>query len=190
MREGGARCNEGGFTLVELLIALVISLVLLAGLYSNFIMQSRVQKAQSSVVARAEDLRIAAQVMQNEMRLAQAICWDATNKRLIYQPADSATALGACTAVAAANGAFAFRAADAAHPSPYICWDMPNNAGGCQELVRGLKSNTGLQVSPTTNSAADLVGRRSVTLTAVYVNAQQVQKDWSIRFDVLPRNSP
>ena len=182
------RRAEQGFTLVELLIALVISLVLLAGLYSNFIMQSRVQRAQSRLGDAAEDLRIASQVMQNELRLAKAICWDATNTRLIYQPADSSAGLGTCSSVNAANGAFDFKAADATHPTAYICWDRPNDASGCQELVRGLKAGTGLQVSPTGNSAAELVGLRSITLTSAYKNHQGAKRDWIVQFEVLPRN--
>jgi len=179
---------QHGFTLIELMIAMVISLLLLAGLYSNFIMQSRVQNAQSEVVETTEDLRIAAQIMQSELRMAEEICWDAGNSRLIYKPLGSAVALGACNAVNVANGAFDFRPVDGTHPTPYVCWDQPNNATGCQELLRDLKAATGLQVAPTTNTAADLVGIRSITLTSTYTNHLRQSKDWGISFDAWPRN--
>ena len=69
-----ARASQQGFTLVELMVSLVVAMVILAGLYSNFIMQSRVQASQSSTVESVEDLRLAAQVMETPLRTAVNIC--------------------------------------------------------------------------------------------------------------------
>ena len=172
--------RERGFTLIELMVSMVIALVLLAGLYGNFIMQSRVQNAQAEVVEAAEDLRIAAQIMQSELRMARDICWDSTNKALVYRPLGTVD-LNVCDSTTLASSTHGFFRDNGGA----VCWKKPNNAN-CQELVRNLNTLTGLQVSPTGNG--DLGVTRTIKLTSVYKNHKKQDKDWEVSFDALPRN--
>lgn len=175
--------REQGFTLVELLVSMVVAMVLLAGLYGNFIMQSRVQNAQSEVVESAEDLRLAAQIMQGELRLAEATCWDAGNSALVYKTLGSPD-LSVCNSAALASTAHGFFRDNGGA----VCWDRPNDGSGCQELVSNLNAATGLVVTPATNNVADLIGVRTVTLMSTYKDHLKQNKDWSVSFDILPRN--
>ncbi len=177
---------QAGFTLIELMVSLVVAMVILAGLYSNFIMQSRVQASQSSTVESVEDLRLAAQIMGTQLRMAANICWDNTNG-LVYQPLGAVAMTGCSGAMDASWGAFQFRSATSTGGS--ICWDRPNhwaNSGvGCQEVLRGLDPATGFQA---TTSNADLGALRTITLVSQYQNTDRQNKTLSISFDVLPRN--
>lgn len=179
--------DSRGFTLVEVLVSMVIALVLLAGVVGVFISQHKSANMVQDKTDRLSDLFLASQMMQAEFRQAQAVCWDATNKRIVYQPLDSASVVSdPCTGtVNSANGFFRFDAATSSQTAS-ICWDRPNQGGGCQELLRDLKDTTGLQVSPTSN--ADLGAVRKVTLTARSQDFERVDQDVSLEFDVWPRN--
>jgi len=170
--------QERGFTLIELMVSMVIALILLAGLYGNFIMQSRVQNAQAEVVEAAEDLRIAAQIMQSELRLAEAICWDSTNKALVYRPLGT-VALNVCDSTALAGAHGFFRDNGGA-----VCWRRASG-GNCEELVRNLDAN-GFQVSPTGNG--DLGVTRTIKLISTYKDHKKKDRNWEVSFDVWPRN--
>ena len=176
------RASQAGFTLIELMVSLVVAMVILAGLYSNFIMQSRVQASQSSTVEAVEDLRLAAQVMSTQLRMASNVCWDATNG-LVYQPLGAVTMTACSGTLDPSWGAFQF--SSSASTGGTVCWDVPNNGQGCQELLRGLDPTTGFQV---TTSNADLGALRTITLVSRYQNVDRQDKDLSISFDVLPRN--
>lgn len=181
--------QESGFTLIEVLVSMVIALVLLAGVVGVFISQHKSASMVQDRTDRLSDLFLASQIMQSELRQAQAICWDGTNKKMVYQPLDSGTAISdPCTgSVAAANGAFEFRAADANSSTSYICWNRANSDGNfCRVLIQDMKDSTGLQISPTGNS--DLQALRKVTLTARAKNYERVDQDVSLEFDVWPRN--
>jgi len=132
-----------GYTLVELLVSMLAGLVILGGIVMVYVSGAGSTRAEIERNERMSDLYLASQIMQGELRGAQAICWNATNHELIYQPLDSTAALpSACDAVDAANGAFRLDAA-----SNRICWDRPGMSDGCQELVRALDGANGLQVS-------------------------------------------
>lgn len=156
--------RQAGFTLVELLIALVIGMVLLAGLYSNFILQSRVQNAQAERVTSSEDLQIAAQLMQKELRLASSIAWDGTNKVITYTTVDSAT------------GYFKFKHLG----TDTLDWKRPGTAT-YQELVRGLDATSGLSVVQGGSVW-------TITLTGKYEDHNRNDQTWQIAFKVWPRN--
>ena len=146
------RRREAGFTLVELMVAMVIALVVLAGMTGVLVSGSRQVSDSEERNEILGDLQLAASIIETELRQARGVCWDAANTRLIYQPLDSATPLpAACNAVAASNGAFQLRAANPnanpPKPTPYMCWDRSNKAGGCQEMVRHMKAGTGLTVA-------------------------------------------
>jgi len=196
-REGGRgygsspQSFQNGFTLVEVLIAMVIALILLAGVVGLFISQQKSADMILDKTNRLSDLFLASQIMQTELRDAQAICWDDTNKAIVYQPQDSTAIVSdpcPSTGVNSANGFFRYNAATASTTAS-ICWNRPNKAT-CQELIRDLKDATGIppgmQISPTSNS--DLKALRTITLTALAQNLDRVDRDVPLEFDIWPRN--
>ena len=66
-RQGG---NNGGFTLVELMIAMAVSAIITAAIYSAYITQQRMYNSQDSVVEMQQNIRAALLVMSNELRMA------------------------------------------------------------------------------------------------------------------------
>ncbi|MES0371426.1 MAG: prepilin-type N-terminal cleavage/methylation domain-containing protein [Mariprofundaceae bacterium] len=162
--------KQNGFTLIELLIALVIGMILMAGLYSNFILQSQVQKNQASKSVTAEDLQIAAQIMQRELRMAQTITLAGT--RLQYTDVDGN------------SGSFWYN-----HGAPLIngtiCWDQPPGNGACvtaEEMIRGLDTATGMTVT-TVGSVF------TITLTGTYIDMRDKQDTtFDLVFSVARRN--
>ncbi|HXH64779.1 MAG TPA: prepilin-type N-terminal cleavage/methylation domain-containing protein [Mariprofundaceae bacterium] len=189
MRESSpAAASSRGFTLVELLVSMVIVMIILAGLYSNVLMQSRVQASQASTVDAVEDLRISSQIMAGQLRLATNICWDSGNNRLVYQPLGASVTLTAatCGTLDPSWGAFQFSSGTSATGGT-VCWDRPVVGGGCQEMLRGLDTATGFSVTPTSN--ASLTAMRTLTLVSQYKSVDRTNRDLQISFDVLPRNN-
>jgi type IV pilus assembly protein PilW len=62
--------NEGGYTIVELLVAIAISGVFLAAIYSAYFSQQRSTLAQEQVSAMQRNLRSAMYYMEKEIRMA------------------------------------------------------------------------------------------------------------------------
>ncbi len=62
--------NNKGFTLLELLIAMLVTSLLMGGVYSVFNAQIRVATAQEETAAVQQNLRSAAYVMEQEIRMA------------------------------------------------------------------------------------------------------------------------
>src|SRR4030042_614950 len=62
--------KEKGVTLIELLIALVISGLLIAGLYRTFISQQKTYTVQEQVVDMQQNVRFAINRMMGEIRMA------------------------------------------------------------------------------------------------------------------------
>jgi prepilin-type N-terminal cleavage/methylation domain-containing protein len=62
--------NKRGLTLIELLIVLVISSILIAGIYRTFIQQQHTYTVQEQVVDMQQSLRIAINQMVREIRMA------------------------------------------------------------------------------------------------------------------------
>ncbi len=182
------KCTSG-FTLIELMVAMAISLIILAGIVSVFVSNSR---AHLAVVSKAElmgDMGLAASIIKSELRQSKNICWLPTSKILVYQPLDSNANVGpglACTVPTGSmmNGAFKWVAAGSGGCStsstPCICWDRPNDGTGCQELLRNILPLTGLDASQ------DPYAVWSVILTGTYTdsshnvaNTQSVFKVWA-----------
>ncbi|NWF38153.1 prepilin-type N-terminal cleavage/methylation domain-containing protein [Mariprofundus sp. NF] len=174
--------DEAGFTLIEMMIGMAMGLIILAGLTMMFVSMNDASRAVTSRGERMADLYLVSHLMQAELRGGQDICWDGTNNQIIYQPLDSVVALGTCDTVDATNGAFRMNAANVGggKPTPYICWDQPNIAGGCQELIRDM-SATGLTASSAT-------GIWVVTLVAEYLNENKQTRELSLQFNTWPRN--
>ena len=64
------RCANQGFTLVELIIALAVSLLALAAIYSTFLAQHRSYQVQSETADMQQNIRAAVYYMQREIRMA------------------------------------------------------------------------------------------------------------------------
>lgn len=64
------RSTNGGFTLVELLAGILISGIVLTGLYSVFISQERAFSAQERVAEMNQNIRAAMDLMTREIRMA------------------------------------------------------------------------------------------------------------------------
>lgn len=62
--------SQSGFTLAELMIAMVISGILLAGMVMAFIGQSRSYNAQQEITVLQEDIRASLSMMTSEIRMA------------------------------------------------------------------------------------------------------------------------
>ncbi|WP_136808520.1 PilW family protein [Desulfosediminicola flagellatus] len=62
--------KSGGFTLIELIIALTISLIIMASIYSAYLSQKRIQLAQHQVVVMQQNLRSAMTFLSSEIRMA------------------------------------------------------------------------------------------------------------------------
>jgi len=64
------RLNKQGFTLVELLVAMAISGVVMAGIYTAYSSQQKSYVTQEQIAAMQQNLRAAMYVMQREIRMA------------------------------------------------------------------------------------------------------------------------
>jgi type IV pilus assembly protein PilW len=65
-----SRYSNKGFTLVELMIALVVSLLAMAAIYSTFLAQHRSYQVQSETADMLQNIRAAMFYMQREIRMA------------------------------------------------------------------------------------------------------------------------
>lgn len=62
--------NKKGFTLVELMITLAMSGIIVAAIYSAYIIQQKTYYTQGQVVDMQQNLRAAMEVMESEIRMA------------------------------------------------------------------------------------------------------------------------
>jgi len=172
-----------GFTLIEMVVGMAMGLIILAGLTAMFVSMNDASRAVSSRSDRMGDIYLASHIMQAELRESQNLCWEAAKNRIIYRPLDSAVVL-ACNTVDASQGSFEFRPAKTGKPTPYICWDRPGKADGCQELIRDMNASnpTGLVAS----QSANLIW--TITLTSSYLNENKATKTLSLRFKTWKRN--
>lgn len=181
---------EKGFTLIELIVSMAIALIILAGMVGMFISQNRTQSEEINRLEVTGDMNLAAAIMKSELRQAKNVCWDAATKTLAYQPVDSDTVIPAACAIVAnsKNGKFTLVNAGASGCStsvtPCICWDRPNVAGGCQEMLRHMQSGTGLQVS----NPGVVGGVWGITLKGVFMDSNHLSKTTVVDFNVWPRN--
>jgi len=179
-----------GFTLIELLITMLIGLIIMAGMTSVFISQTRTASMLKNKTEAMGDLFLASQIMQSELRGAKGICWNAALSTIVYQPIDSTAACGG--AASASNGAFELRPASSTKPTPYICWTRPNNGSGCQELIRGLPAATGgpstggLNVTPSGVAPAPVI--YTVDLKSLFHGQDNQMNNLGLTFKVWARN--
>ncbi len=168
MAQPGPTSGQRGFTLIELMVAMVIGLVLMAGIYSNFIMQSSVQSMQSDVTERMGDLYLASHIMQGELRVASSIDISTANQ-IKY------------TDLEGLDGFFIY--APSATPSlSKITWDSPTAGGGNQELIRNMDATSGLVRS------GPVGGVYTITLKSTYLDKNHDAQTLELSFKIWPRN--
>jgi len=64
------RLNTQGFTLVELLVAMAVSLLAVGAIYSTFLSQFKSYQIQEEIAAMQQNIRVAMYHMQREIRMA------------------------------------------------------------------------------------------------------------------------
>lgn len=64
------RCSNQGFTMIELLVAMVVSLLAMAAIYSTFLAQHRSYQVQEETAEMQQNIRAAMFYMQREIRMA------------------------------------------------------------------------------------------------------------------------
>jgi type IV pilus assembly protein PilW len=64
------RCSNQGFTIVELMVAMVVSLLAMAAIYSTFLAQHRSYQVQGEAADMQQNIRAAMYYMQREIRMA------------------------------------------------------------------------------------------------------------------------
>jgi type IV pilus assembly protein PilW len=79
------RLNTQGFTIIELLVAMVVSLLALGAIYSTFLSQFKSYQVQEEVAAMQQNIRAAMYHMQREIRMAGCDPFD----RLITLPSSA-----------------------------------------------------------------------------------------------------
>ncbi|TLS73681.1 prepilin-type N-terminal cleavage/methylation domain-containing protein [Mariprofundus erugo] len=211
LNHGRLRGGEEGFTLIELMISMAMGLVIIAGLASVFITNSKVTSSVSSRTERMGDLYLASQLMQAGLRESLNVP-SATNPILTDLASRGVTPP---TGYPASNATFT--------SLPY--WDAtsktltyqnmeghvgifqyqrpstncPANGAGCifwlrplaaadsgsatfQEMMRDLSTTNGLVVSASATAGV------SVTLQASYMNEQHQSSVLSLGFKIWPRN--
>jgi len=173
---------ERGFTIIELMISLVIAMVLMGFIISSFISMNKTSQSQSSRIQRAEDVRLASQIMERELRMAVAASGiNLTATTITYTPLDIYS--GVCPGGGAREvGVFQYGNDQdrTIAPRNAIWWKRPGNCN-YDELFRSLSETNGMQTAANGSGA-------TITLTANYKNQTREDRPMSITFDALPRN--
>lgn len=74
-----------GFTLLEMLIALALTSMILAGLYSAFFLSQRAREEAEASLTKLQECRTALDIMRREL---DALVYDATNTATLFTVAD------------------------------------------------------------------------------------------------------
>ncbi len=146
--------EEQGFTLMEMMITMGISLIIMAGMMSVFVSQTRTASMLKDRTEAMGDLFLASQIIQSELRSSKAICWDTATSTLVYQPIDSITTILPCGPATPENGSFQYKANTATdwrimwkrYKAPATATTKARKGTGRSELIRGLAPVGGLQV--------------------------------------------
>jgi len=138
-----------GFTLIELLITMLIGLIIMAGMTSVFISQTRTATMLKNKTEAMSDSFLVSQIMQSELRSAKQVCWDAGGNTLWYQPLDSNASILPCGSPASKtkNGRFTYETYKINNITAKdwrMMWKRPvslmatGTGKNASELVRGL----------------------------------------------------
>lgn len=64
------KMSQKGFTLVELMIALVVGVIVIGAIYATYIVQQRSYTVQETVAEAQQNIRVAMMVMAQDIRMA------------------------------------------------------------------------------------------------------------------------
>jgi len=156
---------QQGFTLIELMVSMLLGMVILLGMMLMFTSNARVSNSMASRTERLGDLYLVSQIMQSELRNAQAgsIAW--SSNVLSYTSQDGDTAQ------------FEYQRTS----NDRLYWQRPGY-GSFEEVVRELDTATGMSVS---GSAS---GVWTVTLKSAYQNEDHEIKTLDLSFKAWARN--
>jgi len=159
------RQAQQGFTLIELMVSMLIGMVILLGMMLTFTSNARVSNSMASRTERLGDLYLVSQIMQTELRNAQAgtIAW--ASNVLSYTSQDGDTA------------EFEYQRTS----NDRLYWQRPGFAN-FEEVIRELDPAVGMSVS---GSAS---GVWTVTLKSAYQNENHEIKTLDLSFKAWARN--
>jgi len=167
------KSTTAGFTLIELMISMSMGLIILLGMMMMFTSDAKVASTLASRTERLGDLYLASQIMQGQLRNAQAgtISW--ASKKLSYTNQDGQT------------GFFEYQYSGADR----LYWKRPDYSTRA-EMIRDLfvsdppiNPEVGMTVSSSGNPKT-----WQITLTAAFKNEDRVNKRMQISFKVWARN--
>jgi len=183
---------QRGFTLIELMTAMTIGLVIIAGVVGTFVSQTKVQSAEKKKVELLADLQTATQMVRAELRMSQDV-YVACSNMVFYQPLDSYSSFPpkSCSNsdLAWNNGLFEYRSKSnctAGGTTPCIFWNRPglstSSPINAEELMRNIKAS-GLIANK------DSYGVVRVDIYAQYQGIDHNFHDIVSRSTIWPRNS-
>jgi len=157
--------DSRGFTLIELMISMAMGLIILLGMMLMFTSNTKVSNSMASRTERLGDLYLVSQIMQSELRNAQAgtISW--TSNVLSYTTQDGESAQLEYQRTS----------------NDRLYWQRPGFAN-FEEVVRELDTTSGMTVS---GSAS---GVWTVTLKSAYLDEDQDVKNLELSFKAWARN--
>jgi prepilin-type N-terminal cleavage/methylation domain-containing protein len=159
------QADSRGFTLVELMVSMAMGLIILLGMMLMFTSNTKVSNSMASRTERLGDLYLVSQIMQTELRNAQAgsISW--ASNVLTYTSQDGESAQ------------FEYQRTS----NDRLYWQRPGFAS-FEEVVRELDTTAGMTVS---GSAS---GVWTVTLKSAYQDENQDVKTLDLSFKAWARN--
>ena len=159
------RMESRGFTLIELMISMAIGLIILIGMMLMFTSNTKVSNALASRTERLGDLYLVSQVMQTELRNAQAgsISWSSNVLAYTSQDGDSAQ--------------FEYQRTS----NDRLYWQRPGFAN-FEEVVRELDTTAGMTVTGTAS------GVWTVTLRSAYEDENRDIKTLDLSFKAWAKN--
>ena len=163
------RLNTQGFTLVELLVAMAVSLLALGAIYSTFLTQFKSYQVQEEVAAMQQNIRSAMYHMQREIRMAGC---DPTGLAGAGITAASATSISFSEDIIGnSTGSDPDGALD--DPNENITYSLSgtnlvrNTGGGDQTVAENINALNFVYLDANGNTTATLDDIRSVEITIV-----------------------
>jgi prepilin-type N-terminal cleavage/methylation domain-containing protein len=134
--------EEGGFTLPEMMVTMMIMIVVLFALYSIFDMSIRVFRFGNNKVEAVENARLGLEKMEREIRAAYPYDRAASNSHIFFSTSDSATAaMPSATQITFGNDLNGNRKLDCPNPSncEFITYKR-SQSGATRTLLRNVTS--------------------------------------------------
>jgi len=187
-----------GFTMIELMITMVIGMVVLAGVVSLFINNTRLAATLADRTERLGDLYTASHIIQTEMRSAQGRLTTLASgggvTTLTYTPVDPELDP---TTGASCGGHFEYKTITNSNPPRFdIKWLRPGistTTGSCkiqsQQLIRDLDPTNGMIVRGlATVAGVNPYSFLNIDLYSLYADPERNSKTVSLSFKVWSRN--